>query len=103
MARYYNVSPDDIKNSMAQQGGDANISNNLRTRKAIEAMFEHAKITDGEWVDENQPQPAPEKEEEKEEKEKGKSKKAKSEKPKAEEKSEAKETKKKSEKKEKKS
>ena len=56
MAQYYRVSPDEIRNSLAQQGGEANIANSLRTRKAIEALAANAKITDGEWIDENQPQ-----------------------------------------------
>ena len=57
MADYYRVTPEEIRASLAQQqGGEANIANSLRTRKAVEALFENAKITDGEWVDENQPQ-----------------------------------------------
>ena len=28
------------------------LRNNLRTRKAVEALVEKAKVTDGEWVDE---------------------------------------------------
>jgi trigger factor len=80
MAHYYRTTPEEIRASLAQQGGDANISNSLRTRKAVEAIVENAKITDGEWVSENQPQAAPEEEVEA----KGKSKKAKAEKPEAE-------------------
>jgi len=80
MAHYYRTTPEEIRASLAQQGGDANISNSLRTRKAVEAIVGNAKITDGEWVSENQPQAAPEEED----KAKGKSKKAKAEKPEAE-------------------
>ncbi len=54
MADYYRASPEEIRSSLAQQqGGEENIKNNLRTRKAIEALIKHAKVTDGEWVDEN--------------------------------------------------
>ncbi|MEP6903999.1 MAG: trigger factor [Actinomycetota bacterium] len=57
MATYYNVPVEQIKQSIAgQQGGEANIANNLRTRKAVEAIFNHAKITEGEWIDESQKQ-----------------------------------------------
>lgn len=75
MAEYYNVPVEQIKASIAQQqGGEANIANNLRTRKAVEAIVNHAKITDGEWLDESQKQA-----ETAEEKPKSKSKKIKSE------------------------
>ncbi len=54
IADYYRASPEEIRSSLAQQqGGEENIKNNLRTRKAIEALIKHAKVTDGEWVDEN--------------------------------------------------
>ncbi len=56
MADYYRVTPEEIRASLVQQqGGEANIANSLRTRKAIEALFANAKITDGEWIDESQP------------------------------------------------
>jgi trigger factor len=55
MAEYYRVSPEEIRNSLKQQqNGEAGIANNLRTRKAIEAIVEHAKIEEGEWVEPNQ-------------------------------------------------
>ena len=55
MASYYNVSAEQIRASLAsQQNGEANIANNLRTRKAIEAIVKNAKITEGEWIDESQ-------------------------------------------------
>lgn len=54
MADYYRVTPDEVRNSLInQQGGTDNIKNNLRTRKAIEALIAHAKVTEGEWVDES--------------------------------------------------
>lgn len=59
MAEYYGVSSEDIRESLKQQeGGEANIANNLRTRKAVEALVSSANITEGEWIPENQlPQP----------------------------------------------
>lgn len=55
MADYYRVSTEEIRNSLKQQqNGEANIANNLRTRKAIEAIVEHAKIQEGEWVEPSQ-------------------------------------------------
>ena len=80
MAQYYRTTPDEIRASLAQQGGEVNISNSLRTRKAVEAIVENAKITDGEWVSENQTPTAPEEDE----KAKGKGKKAKGDEPEAE-------------------
>ena len=74
MAGYYRVSPEEIRVSLEKQGGEANIANSLRTRKSVEAIVENAKITDGEWIDENQAKIEAEKEDEKE---KVKSKKAK--------------------------
>ncbi|MCD9187223.1 MAG: trigger factor [Pyrinomonadaceae bacterium] len=54
MANYYRVTPDEVRNSLInQQGGTDNVKNNLRTRKAIEALVSHAKVTEGEWVDES--------------------------------------------------
>jgi trigger factor len=77
MANYYNVPVEQIKLSLGQQGGEANIANNLRTRKAVEAIVENAKITEGEWID---PSQAPaETEAAEEEKPKSKAKKAKAE------------------------
>jgi len=53
MASYYRVPPEHIRTSLAQQqGGEENIANSLRTRKAVEALMKNAKITDAEWVDE---------------------------------------------------
>ncbi len=56
MARHYRVTPEDVRASLAQQDGEGGIANSLRTRKAVEALLKNAKITDGEWIDENQPQ-----------------------------------------------
>jgi len=55
MAKYYRTTPEEIRTSLnQQQGGEANIANNLRTRKAVQALLDHAKISDGEWINENQ-------------------------------------------------
>jgi len=51
MAQYYGSSPEEINGSLAKQGGAGVIENNLRTRKSIEALVSHAKVTDGPWVD----------------------------------------------------
>jgi trigger factor len=78
MANYYGVTAEQIRDSIsAQQGGEANIANKLRTRKAVEALVKHAKVTEGEWVDPSQ-QPA-EADAPEEEKPKSKAKKAKAE------------------------
>jgi FKBP-type peptidyl-prolyl cis-trans isomerase (trigger factor) len=53
-AEYYRASADEIRQSLEKQGGGVdNIRNNLKTRKAIEAVVAKAKITDGAWIDEN--------------------------------------------------
>ena len=108
MAAHYRTTPEEIRNSLSQQGGEANIANNLRTRKAIEALVTNAKITDGEWIDPNQPPAATEEEKPEEKKKETKAKKpskakteSKETKPKAEKKkTETKEPKKKAAKKE---
>jgi len=79
MANYYGVPVEQIKLSIGQQGGEANIANNLRTRKAVEAIVKHAKITEGEWVDPSQAAESAAPETAEEEKPKGKAKKAKAE------------------------
>ncbi len=55
MANYYRTTPDEIRASLEKQGGEANIANSLRTRKAVQALFDNAKISQGEWIDPNQP------------------------------------------------
>ncbi|HMS09497.1 MAG TPA: hypothetical protein PKE66_08445, partial [Pyrinomonadaceae bacterium] len=56
MAEYYRTEAAEMRKMFETQGGLANIENNLRTRKAIEALVAVAKVTDGPWVDENQPE-----------------------------------------------
>ncbi len=53
MAQYYRTTPEEIRKSLTEQGSEANIASNLRTRKAVDAIFKNAKITDGEWIDES--------------------------------------------------
>ena len=53
MAAQYETSEEEIRKSLEQQGGEAMIENNLRTREAIEKLVEKAKIIDGDWIDEN--------------------------------------------------
>lgn len=53
LAEYYRVSPDEIRASLVREGGEDEIKNNLKTRKTIEVMVGHAKITDQPWEDEN--------------------------------------------------
>lgn len=55
MSQYYGVPAAEIRQSFQQQqGGEATIANNLRTRKAVEALVTKAKISEGEWIDEAQ-------------------------------------------------
>lgn len=62
MAQHYNTTPEQIRQSLSQQqGGEENIANSLKTRKAVEALVEHADISEGEWTDETGvPSPAAE-------------------------------------------
>lgn len=56
MADYYRTSVDEIKASFREnQNAETEISNNLRTRKAIESLIGNAKVTDGEWIEPAQP------------------------------------------------
>jgi trigger factor len=71
LAEYYRMPAEEIRKSLDQNGGLDNIRNNLKTRKSIEAVVEHAKITDGEWIDETA-QPVVEEEKPKKKSAKGK-------------------------------
>jgi len=53
MAEYYRTTADEIRKTFEKQGSLDNIKNNLRTRKAIEALISKAKVTDGPWADEH--------------------------------------------------
>lgn len=53
MAEYYRTTNEEIRQSLEKQGGGIeNISNNLKTRKSIEAVIAKAKVSEGEWIDE---------------------------------------------------
>jgi trigger factor len=54
MASYYQVTHEKMMETLNEQGGEAMISNNLRTRKAVEALVAKGSITDGEWIEESQ-------------------------------------------------
>lgn len=60
LAEYYRMPAEEIRKSLSQNGGLDNIRNNLKTRKSIEAVIEHAKVTDGDWIDETAHPPAEE-------------------------------------------
>jgi trigger factor len=53
LAEYYRASPEEVRESLAKQGGPSFIENNLKTRKSIEALLAKAKVSDGPWVDES--------------------------------------------------
>lgn len=59
MAEYYRATAEEIRESLSKQNGIDGIRNNLRTRKAIEAVVSHAKISEGEWIDEKAAAQAP--------------------------------------------
>lgn len=64
MADYYKASVDEIRESLEKQGGGAeNIRNNLKTRKAIEAVVGKIKVSDGPWIDPDAAEKEPEAEE----------------------------------------
>jgi trigger factor len=54
IAQYYGVPAEQVRASLTQQGGEANIADRLRSRKAVEALVEKAKVSEGEWIDESQ-------------------------------------------------
>ncbi len=54
MAVYYKVSVDEVRKSLEQNGGEFSVAERLRSRKAVDVIYENAKITEGEWLDEAQ-------------------------------------------------
>lgn len=60
IAQYYGVAPEQVRASLSQQGGENNIADRIRSRKAVEALVEKAKVSEGEWIDESQAKPEPE-------------------------------------------
>jgi trigger factor len=57
IANYYRVPTEDVRNSLAADGGMENIRSQVKTRKTIEVMVDHAVIKDEPWVDETEPTP----------------------------------------------
>jgi trigger factor len=57
MAEYYRTDADEVRKSFEKNNGLDQIRNNLKTRKAIEALIDKAKITEGDWVDESAGEP----------------------------------------------
>ncbi|NJM53177.1 MAG: hypothetical protein HC846_07170 [Blastocatellia bacterium] len=55
LAAYYRTTPEQIRTSLSQQGGENSVADRLRSRKSVEKLVEKAKVTDAEWIDENQP------------------------------------------------
>lgn len=55
MAQYYGVPAEQIRASLSQEGQENGIADRLRSRKAVEALVNKSKITDGEWIDPQQP------------------------------------------------
>jgi len=53
MAEHYRTTSDEVRKSFEKNNGLEQIKNNLRTRKAIEALISKAKVTEGDWVDES--------------------------------------------------
>jgi trigger factor len=52
MAEYYRASVEELRSSLEKQGGgEDSIRNNLKTRKAVEAVVAKARITNAEWTD----------------------------------------------------
>ncbi len=54
MAGHYQMTEDQLQQSLEAQGGTAMIANNLRTRKAVEALVGKATITEADWTDEGE-------------------------------------------------
>lgn len=54
MAQYYGMTADQVRSSLSEQGNESSIADRLRSRKAVEALVNKSKITDGEWIDPQQ-------------------------------------------------
>lgn len=53
IANHYRVPTDDVRASLAADGGGDNLKHQLRTRKTIEVIVSHAKISDEPWIEED--------------------------------------------------
>ena len=78
MAEYYRTTAEEVRESLKKQGGERTIENNLRTRKTIEVLVSHSKVTDEPWVDESSTEATAEEKPQKSTKKKTPAKKAKS-------------------------
>lgn len=54
MAANSRTTIEEVREHLQKHGGEANIAERLRSRKAVEALMDHAKITDGEWLSDEQ-------------------------------------------------
>lgn len=57
MAQQYQMTEEQLKETIDAQGGSNMIANNLKTRKAVEALVEKASVTEGEWAEESRDEP----------------------------------------------
>jgi trigger factor len=56
MAANSRVSLEEMRSHLEKHGGEANIADRLRSRKAVDALMDQSKITDGEWIEEKVPE-----------------------------------------------
>lgn len=54
MAANSRATIEEVREHLQKHGGEENIAERLRSRKAVEALMDHAKITDGEWLTDDQ-------------------------------------------------
>ena len=76
ISNYYRIPTEDVRNSLAADGGLDNVQRQLKTRKTIEVIVDHAVIKDEPWVDETEPVPVDAAKKEAADKAKGKSEKS---------------------------
>ena len=54
MSKYYGIPAEEIRTTLSQQGQENGIADRLRSRKAVEALVNQSKISEGEWIDPQQ-------------------------------------------------
>jgi trigger factor len=54
MAANSRTTVEEVRSHLQKHGGEENIAERLRSRKAVEALMDHAKITEGEWLSDDQ-------------------------------------------------
>jgi len=57
MAANSRATVEDVRAHLEKHGGEANIAERLRSRKAVDVVLDNATISDGEWIDESQAAP----------------------------------------------